>query len=463
MPVPLDDDSSKDPILEAILREEVKQFVTRKNNIRRNIQRTFGLIWGQCSSALQAYIKGQLGYITASDTYDVKWLMRETKKAVNGIDSKANPYATMHEAIGIMYRMRQGQHESNDGYVERFKNNALTVDMVQGSNIFYSPGIAGKSYAEASNEEIYSARQANMAVLMLLNSDPNRYGNLSTSLKEGASLGRDEYPTTVAGMYELMVKSDKSNARNYNTRARRGNLFAQSGDGANNEDTVPGSDGVIHSHILCFNCQKYGHYSSTCPSPDRRRGGATALLRGTCLACKMDQEPIIEDHRLLLDTCSTDNVCNNIKLLFDVRQCRRDESLVIMTNGGSMRYNTIGRMGILPISSYYNKNSLANIVSMQKLLEVEGITISMNSSISKSILVTTKDGLTYDFIQGADGLYSYDMRKEPRKCSKTTNDNNVELLNYYGNINMSFLNHVASNKRIFTCNEIKRADDAREL
>jgi hypothetical protein len=118
--------------LEAILREEVKQYVTRKNNIRRNIQRVFGLIWGQCSSALQAYVKGQQGYVTASDTYNIKWLLQETKKAANGIDSKANPYATMHEAVGLMSRMRQRQSEPVDAYVERFKNNALTFDMVQG-------------------------------------------------------------------------------------------------------------------------------------------------------------------------------------------------------------------------------------------------------------------------------------------------------------------------------------------
>ena len=77
-------------------------------------------------------MKGQQGYITATDEYDITWLLREMKKASSGIDSKANPYLTMQDAIGLMYRMRQCSNESNDSYVERFKKNAMTVDMVQG-------------------------------------------------------------------------------------------------------------------------------------------------------------------------------------------------------------------------------------------------------------------------------------------------------------------------------------------
>ena len=188
MPAPLPSDKKDDPILEAIMREEIKQYVVRKNNIRRNIQSTFGLIWGQCSSALQAYVKGQEGYLPASNDYDLKWLLREIRKASSGIDEKSNAYTTMHESIGALYRMRQGANESNDGFVERFKNAVMTVDMVQGGHLFFSPGITKREKTEATEQEIYSAKEASMAALLLQNSDQGRYGDLISRLKEGANL-----------------------------------------------------------------------------------------------------------------------------------------------------------------------------------------------------------------------------------------------------------------------------------
>ena len=60
------------PVTEAILREEIKQFVARKNNIRRNVQSVYSLLWGQCSTSLQAYVKGQDGYVKSTESYDVK-------------------------------------------------------------------------------------------------------------------------------------------------------------------------------------------------------------------------------------------------------------------------------------------------------------------------------------------------------------------------------------------------------
>ena len=190
-PKPLPDEDKDDPVMDAILKEEVKQFVMRKNNIRRNIQSAYSLVWGQCSSALQAYIKGLDGYTNATDNYDLKWLLDELKKASSGIDSNANKYATMHKSLMILYRMRQGATEPDDSYVERFKNVVATIEMVNGGHLFYSDEIAGKMKHLASEQEIHAAKEASKAMIMLYNSDQGRYGNLISDLEKGADLGRD--------------------------------------------------------------------------------------------------------------------------------------------------------------------------------------------------------------------------------------------------------------------------------
>ena len=201
----------------------------------------------------------------------------------------------------------------------------MTLSMVHGNHIFHSPSVIGKSMKDATSDEIYAAKEASMAILLLQNADPVRYGELTTSLKKGASLGRDEYPTSVVAMHELMVKFNRDNNRSQRTGGnrnnRKGNLFAQTRASATSEtnEPVPGTDSVLHAHIRCFTCQQFGHHASCCPvADDNNRRGATALMRGTSLATDSSYYPVIEEHRLLLDSCSTDNVCRNLQLLKNI-------------------------------------------------------------------------------------------------------------------------------------------------
>ena len=361
--------------------------------------------------------------------------------------------------------MRQGQTEPDDSYVERFKNNVATVEMVQGSNLFYSPGIVGKSYSLATKQEIYNAKEANLAALMLINADPGRYGDLASNLKKGANLGRDEYPKSIAGMYELMTKYMRDLSKIANQGGRKGSVFVQTGssEGDNEQDPIPGNNRVTHPKIMCFNCGRYGHYLSSCPCGNKKKNGASALMNGTCLAGKENKCLHIWNHRLLLDTCSTDNVCRDISLLKDVKECDEDEVLEVIANGGRMTYKTLGTMKLFPMVSYFNKSSLANIILMKKLSEVEGVRITMDSQVEKSIKVTTKEGQVYVFNQEKDGLYSYDMRKRKSNSKVIGNISNENELENYSKTNVSFLSMIKKNKKKFTKKEIEKADAAREL
>ena len=102
------EDGEVDEVDHEIYCEEVKQFVQRKINMRRNIEKAYGLIWGQCSAGLQTYIKGLSHYETSATEFKALWLLREIKKATSGIDDKANAYVSMHNAISQLYRMKQG-------------------------------------------------------------------------------------------------------------------------------------------------------------------------------------------------------------------------------------------------------------------------------------------------------------------------------------------------------------------
>ena len=63
-----------------IYKEEVKQFVTRSANLRRNREKTFGLIWGLCNNALKADIKGLEDCTIKFEDLDTLWLITALKK-----------------------------------------------------------------------------------------------------------------------------------------------------------------------------------------------------------------------------------------------------------------------------------------------------------------------------------------------------------------------------------------------
>ena len=137
----------------------------RKINLRRNIEKVYGLIWGQCSAGLQTYTKGLSYYKIGSSNFDALWLLREIKKATSGIDDKVNPYVSMHDAISQLYRMKQGNQESNNSYLACFKTNVAAIKLTGGKHIFASPTISGIPIEEMSSQELDEEVDKSKAVI----------------------------------------------------------------------------------------------------------------------------------------------------------------------------------------------------------------------------------------------------------------------------------------------------------
>ena len=83
----------------------------RKLNLQKNTEKAYVLIRGQCSAVLQALIKGLSEYENHATSFDAIWLLTALKKATSGIDSKANAWLNMHDAIRNLYNMKQGSSE----------------------------------------------------------------------------------------------------------------------------------------------------------------------------------------------------------------------------------------------------------------------------------------------------------------------------------------------------------------
>ena len=68
-------EDTADQIEKESQRERIKQFVPREYLLRSNMEKLHGILWGQCSSAIQATIKGINEYEDKSDDFDPIWLL----------------------------------------------------------------------------------------------------------------------------------------------------------------------------------------------------------------------------------------------------------------------------------------------------------------------------------------------------------------------------------------------------
>ena len=54
-----DDDSDAEEFVDMLYKQEVKEYVTRRNKYQSNVKKAFNLVWGQCTDSMQAKLEGR--------------------------------------------------------------------------------------------------------------------------------------------------------------------------------------------------------------------------------------------------------------------------------------------------------------------------------------------------------------------------------------------------------------------
>ena len=188
-------------------------------------------------------------------------------------------------------------------------------------------------------------------MLLLKSADDKRYSGLKATLHRGATLGRNEYPKKLSDMYELICAEcpdqPTQTRNNNNTDNRNGTQLLQR---STNKSSTPSTPSSIHQ-----------------------------LQLGVVLT---QANNIINPNWILLDTCSTDSVFNNNAFLTNVKKCKDSDILHIVSNGGgSVMYDTIGYFDLLNMHIHYNKNSLANVLSFKQVAALDGVKITLDTSV----------------------------------------------------------------------------------
>ena len=177
---------------------------------------------------------------------------------------------------------------------------------------------------------------------------------------------------------------------------------------------LPGTDGILTTHITCYNRNKMGHYASQCPS---------ANFQGMqCIGCDFNQseatqlQDILGNNSILIDSGSTFNLFNDETLLFDIDAC---DPMRAYSNGGHMDYEEQGPVCMFPaVMAYFNAHSLANILALSCVTDYYRVT--MDSRDNDRITVHVNADEAYHFTNCGFGLYSLDPDTDPIAFSPST-------------------------------------------
>jgi hypothetical protein len=396
---------------ELIFGEEIKEYVKRTTILKNNMAAIHAVVWGQCSEAMKAKLKSLTEYEDKVDENDCMWLLKQIKAITLQFDEKKNKFISLLDA-----------------------RTSFTI---------VPEKLDGVTRTEAKRKEI--ARDSTLAILLIRKADPTRYGTLIADLSNNYAMGKDEYPKDLSSAYSLLVNYKTPT----NTRVHQTTGQNHTPTTTNHEGTAmtfaqraavaqPGSDGVMHEGITCFNCQGTWHYAMACPK------GETATLfmqHGYMLTQTIHNG--IDENWILLDSQSTISVFRNPKMLTNIRTS--DRVLRAITNGGHQDSHMVGTFPNLG-EVWFNPESIANILSLAAVRKVCRVT--MDSAGEPTINVHRLDGTIMQFVEHESGLYIY---------SANNNNINNQVTGY------TMISTVAEQKKLFSTREIQSADNARAL
>lgn len=185
-PTELTAEEAKSEVKRWMKQEKVKQHIKRLNILSTNKEKLYALIWGQFSTGLQEVLKGEEDFVKSDTSFDCIWLLEKSKLISSGVDTKANKYCTLIQAMTSFCTIGQGPNESNDSFRKQIDSAALTLSLAGGDHMLWSPDLIKMKDTDQgpTDKEIDTDTDTFKAMVMILRADSGRYSSLQKTLFE---------------------------------------------------------------------------------------------------------------------------------------------------------------------------------------------------------------------------------------------------------------------------------------
>jgi hypothetical protein len=341
-------------------------YLSRENQLKGNLARLYNLIWGQCSKALKEKLKSRQGYSNAQEANDASWLVISIKELSFKFEEQKYFFLSMFEAKRKLFALWQAINQTIQDYHATFMNLVNAIKHFGGTFgteqalVDYSAKALGfgEDYhdeADKMEDAKRASRQRFLATAFILNSDRLRYGELIRELANGFVKGRNEYPEDLLSAHKLLVKyqtsskfqkkkpaSDVSNEATPSEPSVKGHTFTQ-------------IKANRYPNVTCYNCNKKGHYASSCPERSEEMtmvqhhiGDNLNEVEDRFDAVSFVQMKFQLDHKcLLLDSESTVSIIKWSELLSNITKVSNG-GVRAHTNGGHQDSSLRGYSKIMP-------------------------------------------------------------------------------------------------------------------
>mmetsp|Transcript_1239 Transcript_1239/g.1758 ORF Transcript_1239/g.1758 Transcript_1239/m.1758 type:complete len:570 (-) Transcript_1239:3022-4731(-) len=407
--------------MKVMFKDELKTFAKRRLTLEENYTKIFAVTWGSCSPALQSDLISTKDYEEKKKNNDALWLLKTLRKITLGLSDKRSMVYNAFTAVRSLYTSRQQNNESLEEYHKKITATVNTVEFMKTSAFVHEYIVdtlkKENSYKQLTNEKVEEkAKEKYKAMVLLMNANVTKYKSLWIKLEQNLSLGRDEYPNTVVDCLDILAKHNppilshiphpgrgrgcgrEAGGRGLSSECSHYSFTQARGvQGNTNDVIVSGTDGNRHPYLRCYRCQHMGHIDIFCPSNN---------IQATQFVLSVSHEAnLLPSSWLLLDSCSS---ISSMKTMSFVKHIKQVEPITTYSNGGTMNYSWKGVFSFLPsCPAYYNKESLANKLSLSDVMEKYKVT--MNSEIEHSIQVHLEKGQIMRFAQVGNGIFACDL------------------------------------------------------